>query len=102
MHESDEGASVELTREELIRHLEAATYKFAKTMPKTPHWYTLRKTWADEKLFEAAVMAARHYGARREWRGQWYVYFDAGEYEYWTGWEPANQCQWLRAYPNNP
>lgn len=91
MHESDEGASVELTREELIRHLEAATYKFAKTMPKTPHWYTLRKTWSDEALFERVVQAIRDLGVKRKFGKASYVYFDCGEYMYWSMGAPL--CQ---------
>ncbi len=37
---------------------------FAKTMPANPHWYTLRKTWADDGDFVRAVEAIRAHGYR--------------------------------------
>jgi hypothetical protein len=81
-----------MTREELTQRLESATYRFARTMPEHPHWYSLRKTWADETVFEAAVEAIRCYGKKRAWHDRRkYVYFDAGGYTYWTmGW-PLSQ-----------
>jgi hypothetical protein len=81
-----------MTTEELTQHLEAATYQFARTMPQHPHWYTLRKTWADEKVFEAVVEAIRHYGEKRLWQNKHkFVYFDAGGYICWTMGCPLGQ-----------
>jgi hypothetical protein len=81
------------TTEELTQHLEAATYQFARTMPQHPHSYTLRKTWADEKVFEAVVAAIRCYGERRAWQNKRkFVYFDAGGYTYWTMGCPLGQA----------
>ena len=82
-----EGQAV-LSPEELTRHLEAATYKFAKTMPEIPHWYTLRNTWQDQKMFAAVVQALRDLGEIRPWPPQrpkyYHTYFDTGEWSYWT------------------
>jgi hypothetical protein len=86
---------VPMTREELTRCLEAADYRFAKTIPQAPHWYTQRKTWADEDLFERVVQAIRDHGEKRWWQGRSYVYFDAGEYEYWTGELPPQEELWI-------
>ena len=35
--------------------LEENKWVFAKTMPETPHFYTLRRTWRDEKEFESII-----------------------------------------------
>jgi hypothetical protein len=81
-----------MTKEELTQHLESARYRFAKTMPQHPHWYTLRETWADETVFEAVAEAIRRYGEKRAWHNQRkFVYFDAGGYTYWTMGCPLGQ-----------
>jgi hypothetical protein len=81
-----------MTVGELTQCLESATYRFAKTMPEHPHWYTLRQTWANDGLFDAVVLAIRHYGERRAWKpGRKFVYFDAGGYMYWTMGCPLGQ-----------
>ena len=33
--------------DEAARELLSKEYRFAKTMPQIPHWYTLRKNWPD-------------------------------------------------------
>ena len=80
-----------MTREELIRLLESATYKFAKTMPRNPHWYTLRRTWDDDALFDRAVQAIRDLGEKRRFFSKHYIYFDANGYTYWTMGSPINE-----------
>ncbi len=84
-----------LSREEVAGLLEAAQYTFAKTMPQDPHWYTKRETWADDRVFLAAVQAIRDHGVRRRWKSAWITYFDAGKYMYWTGWQPPEQQFWI-------
>jgi hypothetical protein len=95
-----------MTREELTRYLESATYRFAKTMPQNPHWYTLRKEWPDEAVFEAVVEAIRHYGEKRAWQTRKFVYFDAGKYMYWTMGAPLSATILInraeRASPTTP
>ena len=80
-----------MTEEELTQHLEAAEYVFAKTMPQIPHWYTQRKNWKDDGLFQECVQAIRDLGEVRPWpappeKPKYHnTYFDAGEWSYWTG-----------------
>ena len=65
--------------------LEAHEWRYAKTMPKTPHWYTLidRHEWEPEEFYRC-VQAIRLYGERRMF-GSWpYVELDLGEHTYWT------------------
>jgi len=80
-----------MTSEELTQYLEAAEYVFAKTMPQIPHWYTQRKSWKDDRLFDECVQAIRDLGEVRPWpapakKPKYHnTYFDVGEWSYWTG-----------------
>jgi len=86
-----------MTPEELTKHLEAHEYRFAKTMPQIPHYYTLRKNWKDDKLFEEVVQAIRDLGEVRPWPAPpkkaryHHTYFDAGEWSYWSMGAPLNE-----------
>lgn len=65
--------------------LETHEWRYAKTMPQHPHWYTLidRHDW-DAEEFYRCVQAIRLYGARVMW-GRWpYVELVLGDYLYWT------------------
>ena len=73
-----------MTEKELKIALESATYKFAKTMPKWPHWYTLRNTWPSDTLFDDAVAAIRLYGKPKKWFHRVFIYYYSGNYMYWT------------------
>src|SRR6476646_6023827 len=61
----------------------SATWVFAKTMPESPHWYTLRRTNAAGD-FERAVMDIRRYGYSRRYKGNDYISFDFEGWTYWT------------------
>ena len=67
--------------------LEASEWRFAKTMPENPHWYTLRKTWTDDAAFVEVVEFIRKYGYKEVWppgsRNR-YTVMDIGGYHYWT------------------
>jgi hypothetical protein len=73
-----------ISEKRLVELLESAKYRFAKTMPQYPHWYTLRSTWKFYSDFRDAVLAIRHYGKREYWFGREFIYYYAGEYKYWT------------------
>ena len=70
--------------EEIIAALEHAEYRFAKTMPNCPHCYTLRSSWQDQQLFDAAVRLTRELGRKERWGKAVRPYFRHGEYKYWT------------------
>lgn len=74
--------SVELY--DVQRALEAHPWRYAKTMPQTPHDYTLLDQWEDAEAFYRAVEAIRLYGERRMFRRWPYVELDLGDYTYWT------------------
>jgi len=70
--------------EECASALLSAEYRFAKTMPQNPHWYTLRRTWNNNDLFDKVVeyMRANAY-TEYFWRKP-YQLFDLNGYKYWT------------------
>lgn len=66
--------------------LSRLTFKFAKTMPDTPHEYTTRNK-ADpqaEADYVALFNACHEFGVRRKFGKYWYKYLRHGEYEYWA------------------
>lgn len=80
--------------ERLAALLEAAEWRFAKTMPQNPHWYTLRKTWARDDDFVWAVEQIRLRGYRSKYNGSWYTQLDVNDHFYWTmGW-PIGSFDW--------
>ena len=64
--------------------LEENKWVFAKTMPETPHFYTLRRTWRDEKEFESIVEYIREHGVKEKFEGKEYIYLHLGDFKYWT------------------
>ena len=68
----------------------AASFRFAKTMPEKPHWYTVRVNWAEDE-FEEVVTAVQTYGYRRRYGNrQYYRSLTLKGHYYWTmGWPPA-------------
>ena len=64
--------------------LQKQEWRFAKTMPDHPHWYTLRITWTDEALFEKAVVDIRALGIDTIWKGRRYRKWFSDGWEYWT------------------
>jgi hypothetical protein len=73
-----------LTLPELRAFLAKSTWTYAKTMPKTPHEYTLRKNAPDEALFKRVVMHIRLHGYRRVYGRAIYAYLDIDGWQYWT------------------
>lgn len=71
--------------------LESNTYKFAKTMPKNPHYYTLRKTWKNDEDFCDVVRYIRDNGYTEWFYGKPYTMFNVNEWKYWTMGEPINK-----------
>jgi hypothetical protein len=79
-----------LDAEWVQRQLEAHPWKFARTMARTPHWYTLRHQW-DEFNFLRVVRYIREHGYQARFGSRTYTYLDAGEYAYWSMPDEAGQ-----------
>jgi len=70
---------------EIKDYIASVRWQFAKTMPKHPHSYTLKK-WNPDKIdiFEKFVIFIRENGYEEKYLGQKYFYFDVEGYQYWT------------------
>ena len=68
----------------LLYSLETAKYKFAKTMPKFPHSYTLKSYWKNSKEFESVVDFIKQNGIEENFFKKKYIYYYTENYKYWT------------------
>jgi len=66
--------------ERLNENLRSATYKFAKTMPYMPHFYTVKNTWDDPQEFTWTAHAIKKHG-REE-----FFFVKPRNYYYLDGW----------------
>jgi hypothetical protein len=73
-----------MTTEELRQFIRASRWTFARTMPQTPHEYTLRRDAPDEELFERVVLYIREAGYKAQFAKTTYSYFDVDGWAYWT------------------
>ena len=80
-----------LTLPELRAFVARSTWTYAKTMPKTPHEYTLRQNAPDEPLFERVVMHIRRHGYRKVYGRATYTYLDIDDWQYWTMGSPLSE-----------
>lgn len=66
--------------------LESHPWRFAKTMPRNPHWYTLRHEWQDvgDRVFEEVVTAIREHGVTVMFNEYPYRQLHVGDWTYWT------------------
>jgi len=70
---------------EVAALLRGAPWRFAKTMPDSPHEYTLRREWWDPAAFTVAVTGIRRLAVRRgKWKNANYDYLDIAPHAYWT------------------
>ena len=60
-----------------------AKWQYAKTMPRWPHWYTV-KDWADRTQFEEMCRFIASNGVVRKMAKWTRPYLDVDEYYYWT------------------
>lgn len=72
------------TPEQVENCLLAAEYRFAKTMPEHPHYYTLREHWTQPVPFDDVVQFIRDHGYQERYGNQTYTYMNIGPDRYWT------------------
>jgi len=70
--------------EKIIKILGAQKWIYAKTMPKNPHDYCLRKNFKSDDDFVYAVQFIRDNGIKLSWEGRSYIYLYLNGYRYWT------------------
>jgi len=86
---------------ELQKLLSCAQFRYAKTMPKFPHHYTLRKTW-DNHVFDEVVKAIRELGSPRMFGNREYIYYDFDGCTYWTMGSPIDQTILINRAAHDP
>jgi len=63
--------------------LENSIWTFAKTMPKNPHYYILRKKFGDNATYLSIVKHIRYFGKAEIFQGILYRVFYYNGYRYW-------------------
>ncbi len=71
-------------KERIEALLLGAEYRFAKTMTRWPHWYTLRNTWKLDQDFIDCVVFIREFGYKMQWGKYNHTYYDIKGKRYWT------------------
>ena len=71
------------TVEEVTETLLAQTWNFAKTRPKNPHFWSLKKEWQGPVSFTETVKFLRDNGYEMRFGRRVYLCFDVGEFRYW-------------------
>lgn len=69
--------------EEFASLMHRAPWKFAKTMPTNPHWYTLREKWADKDAFNRAAAYTEAYGLPEKYGRRWWSCAYLNGWKYW-------------------
>ena len=64
--------------------LAAHEWRFAKTMPQNPHWYSLRWSWEVDQDFIDTVLFIRKYGVREKYGKAYYTVMVIEGFKYWT------------------
>jgi hypothetical protein len=73
-----------MSDDEIRDFIAAHKWTFAKSMPKTPHEYTLRRNARDDAEFVAVVQEIRRRGEHRMFGRRNYIYLVLDGLEYWT------------------
>ena len=73
-----------MTEEEIKRFIDENDWTYAKSMPRTPHEYCLKKRCNDHEAFEKFVMFIRENGYKKRFWKKTFIYFDVGGHQYWT------------------
>ncbi len=79
-----------MDRDAFIKFIMDRRWQFAKTMPKNPHEYTMKK-WGENESFNQAVLYIRQCGYRECFGKYYYTYLDIDGYKYWTMGAPIEQ-----------
>ena len=73
-----------MTIDEFSEFVATHKWRFAHTMKRWPHWYTLRKNAREDEEFLAAVEFIRSYGYDENFFTRTMRYLDIDGYKYWT------------------
>ena len=80
--------TTDLLKQEISLH----KWRFAKTMPKNPHWYVVRHQWCSTEMsFDDFVLLIRDRGIDTIFKGWRYRCYTIGSYYYWSMGEPVSK-----------
>ena len=82
-----------MNRSEAEMMLDGMRWRFAKSMPQIPHYYTRRSDCLDEKKFEELVVFMRSDSVKEKFFSKTFSYFYYGDYKYWTMGSPPQKTQ---------
>jgi hypothetical protein len=77
---------------ELYEILSKQQWIFARTMPQNPHWYCLRKNFANDEDFVYCARYIRENGIKEKYNRREYTLFYMNGYKYWTMGCPLHNC----------
>ena len=80
-----------MTHEEVKKHLESKSYRFAKTMAEHPHSYTLINEWDNSQEFYDVVQYIRDYGVKEKFFKTTYIYLYMDGTKYWSMGAPLSE-----------
>lgn len=88
---------------EIKDYIDSVKWQFAKTMPKNPHEYTVRKWDLDkEEKFVKFINYIRDIGEERSFYKKKYIYFDFEGYSYWTMGNPIDETTVINRAKHEP
>ena len=67
-----------------VQSLEGAGWKYAKTMPDIPHWYTGLPLWRGPLSYHLVMGVIRTRGIRKRWGPYFHPYLHANGWKYWV------------------
>jgi len=68
----------------IIQEITSKSYRFAKTMPNNPHFYSIKREWNNDENFFKACQYIRDNGKVEFYKGYPYVVLYIDNYKYWT------------------
>lgn len=102
------GGSADMTPDAITSFIQGHAWKFAKTMPRSPHWYIAKEKCRSAAEFEGMVLHICKFGFKEMYQGWHYTVFvwqtpDQDEpWKYWTMGYPLDQTIIInRTYVNS-
>ena len=77
--------------EQLVRDfIKKSAWRFAKKMPKWPHWYSVRE-WCNPQEFQWFVRYIRKHGIPKKFFKARHIYYEIDGFRYWTMGAPVKE-----------
>jgi hypothetical protein len=87
-----------MDKEKVHLLLDSVSWKFAKSMPKIPHWYSHRNNWNCDKDFCDVVLFIRQNGIKEKFFKTEFIYYYYNGFKYWTMGNPLSYTDKSKTY----